>query len=274
MSGFTFALQLLADDPSAPLDAAEVAMLLAADEYADLSIETHVHLIDLLAAELSPQLHGTLETRVATLAEFLFEEKGFQGNGTDYYDPCNSYLNQVLERRLGIPITLSVLAMAVGNRAGLNVYGVGLPGHFIAKAAEGDEEVLFDPFNGGQLLTPAACSELIEAVTGRALELAPGIFDATPLGLIIMRMLNNLKTIYLRNEDFPRAVRTMERLLILAPDDVFQRRDLGVSLIRVDRPGAAVEHLTAYLNSHPSGDEAELVKQVLQQARNEVARWN
>jgi regulator of sirC expression with transglutaminase-like and TPR domain len=271
---FTEALHQLAADPAAPLDVAEVALLLASDEYSDLDVAECLDWIDQFAADVSPRLIGDLRERTASLAAFLFEEQGFGGNERDYYDPRNSYLNDVLERRLGIPITLSVLAMAVGARAGIEVVGVGLPGHFIAKAVDDDEEVLFDPFHGGQLLELEDCTRLVETVTGQSFDLTAEALEPVLLGAFVARMLTNLKGIYLKREDFHRAVRTMERLLILAPDDVIQRRDLGVALVRADRPGAAIAHLESYLTQHRDGEDAELVGKVLQRAKKNVARWN
>lgn len=271
---FTDALHLLAEDPTAPLDLAETALQFAEDEYPDLDRDYYLRLIDHLALEATPYLVGDLESRVAGFSSFLFEEKGFHGNDGDYYDPRNSYLNDVLERRLGIPISLSLLAMAVGERAGLRVVGVGLPGHFIAKAIEDGEEVIFDPFHGGQLLTPSACSTLVKAVTGQPFAPTAEAFQPMPLGFIVARMLNNLKTIYLQREDFLRAVRVIERLRILSPDDLLQRRDLGVALVRANRPGAAHDHLSAYLDRFPNGEDSELVRDVLRQAKNEIAKWN
>jgi regulator of sirC expression with transglutaminase-like and TPR domain len=271
---FLDALNLLAKDPAAPLDVAETALLFATDEYPDLDSEHYLRIIDQLALEAAPRMTGDLENRVAGLASLLFDDQGFQGNGGDYYDPRNSYLNDVLERRLGIPISLTVLAMAVGERAGLEIAGVGLPGHFIAKAVDGIEQVLFDPFHGGQLLTPGACGALVEAVTGGPFTLTPEALQPLPLGLIVMRMLNNLKGIYLKREDFPRAVRVIEHLRVLAPDDPTQRRDLGVALVRAGRSGPAIDHLSAYLARFPDGADAQLVKDVLQQAKKEVSRWN
>jgi regulator of sirC expression with transglutaminase-like and TPR domain len=271
---FIDALQLLADDPAAPLDVAEVALLLATDEYPDLDVGEFVSQIDQLASDVSGRLVGGLAGRTAALATYLFEEQGFHGNSRDYYDPRNSYLNDVLERKLGIPITLSVLAIAVGARAGLDIVGIGLPGHFIVKTVEDDAEVLIDPFNGGQILTRDACTALVEAVAGRETQLTPEAFAPMPLGLIAARMLTNLKGIYLQREDFQRAARIMERLVILVPDDAVQQRDLGVSLVRAKRPGAAIEHLQAYLATDPQGEDAELVRKVLQRAQAEVSRWN
>src|SRR5262249_9944355 len=144
---FTSALEQLAADPAAPLDAAEVALLLASDEYPDLDCAAYLDRVDALADVLRPRLPGNLEERVRHLGQFLFDGQGFVGNAEQYYDPRNSYLNEVIDRRLGIPITLSVLAIAVGQRAGLDVEGVALPGHFIVQASEGEERVLFDPFH-------------------------------------------------------------------------------------------------------------------------------
>ena len=158
-------LQRLAQDPADDVDVAEVALWLAVDEYPDLDVAAYLARLDELAEKAGPRLVGRLEQIVAGLVQFLFVEEGFQGNADDYYDPRNSYLNEVIDRRLGIPITLAVIAMTVGRRAGLEVVGVGLPGHFIAKAVHADEEVWFDPFHDGQILTPSSCEQLIEAAS-------------------------------------------------------------------------------------------------------------
>src|SRR5713101_5501637 len=156
------ALQRLARDPAAPLDLAEIALLLARDEFPNLDVEAHLNELAAMAHEVKSYLRGHLAHQVQGLCRYLFHEMGFRGNTRDYYDPRNSYLNQVLDRRTGIPISLSAVAMAVGQRAGLQVVGVGLPGHFIAKAVAEDREVLFDPFHGGRLLTPTDCQNLVQ----------------------------------------------------------------------------------------------------------------
>ncbi|MDB5305894.1 MAG: hypothetical protein JWO38_96 [Gemmataceae bacterium] len=268
-------LSALAADPHHPIDLAELAFHLARDEYPDLDLPGQLARLDALAAALRPQLTGSLARDAVELTHFLFREHGFAGNGDDYYDPRNSYLNDVLDRKLGIPITLSVLAAAVGERAGLTVAGVGLPGHFVAKVVGDDGgEVLFDPFNGGQFLDPPACEELVSAVTGQPFTLTPEAVAATPPGLIVVRMLNNLKAVYLKEGDFPRAARVMERLVQLGPDDPVQRRDLGVSLVHAGRPGRAIDHLQMYLDRVPEADDADTVRGFLDSAVRDVARWN
>jgi regulator of sirC expression with transglutaminase-like and TPR domain len=268
------ALTLLACDPETPLDPAELALALARDEYPQLDVDAYLSELDGLAHEVAGRLCGSLETRVRQLSRFLFHDLGFHGNGRDYYDPRNSYLNEVMDRRMGLPITLSLVAMAIGGRAGLEVQGVGLPGHFVAKVVEGPREVLFDPFHEGRLLTRDQCRQLVEQVVGSPCEVTEETLRALPPGLIVLRMLTNLKGVYLRSSDFPRAARVIHRLRQLCPGDPVQRRDFGVALFRAGRAGAAIDHLTAYLNSMPAPADAREVNQLLNQARGAVARWN
>ncbi len=268
------ALPLLAADPAAPLDLAELAFGLARDEYPHLDVESEVAELAALAHELKPRLRGGLRARVEVLCRYLFHEVGLEGNTRDYYDPRNSYLNEVLTRRLGLPITLSVVAIAVGGRAGLNVAGVGLPGHFIAKASERGQEVYFDPFHGGRLLSVSDCEALVEQVTGAAFEATPDALAAVAVGHIVQRMLNNLKGSYLRLRDFARAGRVIARLMQLCPGDAALRRDLGAALLQAGRPGQAIDHLRAYLDADPPPEDHRSVGELLVQARGEVARWN
>jgi regulator of sirC expression with transglutaminase-like and TPR domain len=268
------ALSVLARVPDAPFDLAEVALELAREEYARLDVAGYVSELDGMAREARHYLRGDLAQRVNGLCRYLFHEMGFHGNVRRYYDPRNSYLNQVIDRRTGIPITLSAVAIAVGRRAGLDVDGVGLPGHFIAKAHDGCREILFDPFHGGRLLTPAACEQLVEKVTGKPFRATPDQFTSIPLGPMVFRMLNNLKAAYLRAEDYPRAVRVITRLSLLAPDDAVQLRDLGVILVKAGQPGKAISPLESYLALAAAGDDAEAVRKILNQARGEVAKWN
>lgn len=268
------ALSLLAHTPDSPLDLAEVALLLARDEYASLDVEAYLSELDGMAHEARGQLRGSLSQQVKGLCRYLFHDMGFRGNQQDYYNARNSYLNDVLDRRTGIPITLAAVAMAVGQRSGLEVVGVGLPGHFVAKAVVENEEVLFDPFHGGRLLTPEKCRLLVEQVTGMSFEVNEEALRAVPLGAIMLRMLNNLKGVYLCTGDYPRAARIIERLRQLNPQDPLQRRDLGATLVQAGQAGRAIDHLQAYLQASPKAGDADTVKQLLRQAQASVARWN
>jgi regulator of sirC expression with transglutaminase-like and TPR domain len=269
------ALTLLSHTPDAPLDLAELALSLAREEYPSLDIEAYLSELDGMAHEARPHLRGgSLSQRVKGLCRYLFHDMGFRGNQQNYYDARNSYLNEVLDRRTGIPITLSAVAMAVGGRAGLPVAGVGLPGHFVAKAVEGGEEVLFDPFHGGRLLTPEKCQRLVEQATGMPFAVDAEALRPVPLGMMVLRMLNNLKGVYLRSGDYARAARVIERLRQLNPEDPLQHRDLGATLFQAGQAGRAIDHLQAYLIASPGAGDADVVKQLLTQAQASVARWN
>jgi regulator of sirC expression with transglutaminase-like and TPR domain len=267
-------LHLLGANPSARVDVALLALQLAKDEYPDLDVLRYLDQIDAYADTLAPRLAGSLEDRTIELCQLLFEEEGFSGNSEDYYDPQNTYLNDVLDRKLGLPISLSLLAMAVGQRSGLCIHGVGLPGHFIAKACEDNEVVLFDPFNGGQILSMRSCAILVEGVTGIPFEMTPMVLAAASPGMIAVRMLTNLKGVYMREPNFPKAARVIKRLVQLLPGEALQRRDLGVCLIHADRPGAAIRHLQAYLAANPCADDAETIQEMIKLSLAKVAHLN
>jgi regulator of sirC expression with transglutaminase-like and TPR domain len=268
------ALTLLSHDPAAPLDLAELALRLACDEYPSLDVEGYLAEIDAMAREVRQASASGLAAGVAALCRYLFHDLGFRGNNSAYYDPRNSYLNDVLDRRLGIPITLTTVAIAVGGRAGLHVEGIGLPGHFIAKVVGEGREVLFDPFHGGRTLAEGQCEALVERATGSPFQLTPAALEGVALGPMVQRMLVNLKGAYLRQADFRRAARVIERLRQLDPSDSQLRRDLGAALMQAGRPGRAIDHLAGYLDAAPDAADADLVRQVLEQARTAVAKWN
>jgi regulator of sirC expression with transglutaminase-like and TPR domain len=268
------ALAQLAYEDTAPLDVAEVALHLARDEYANLDVEAYLSELAGMAHEAKTYLRGSLEARVFGLCRYLFHEMGFRGNVQDYYDPRNSYLNEVLDRRTGLPITLSVVAMSIGKKAGLQISGVGLPGHFVAKATANGREILFDPFHGGRQLTPADCDSLVQRVTGIPFQATPEQLRPVPLRTLLIRLLSNLKGVYVRQEDFPRAARVIERLRQLSPHDPGVRRDLGISLLHAGQPGRAIDHLAAYLAANPKRPEADTVRRLLNRAYKDVGRWN
>ena len=266
-------LNLLVSEPGTSVDLAEVGLYLARDEYPDLDVEAYLSQLAAMAHEAQRYMTGDLDARVAGLCRYLFHDMGFHGNVQAYYDPRNSYLNEVMERRTGIPITLSVIVIAVGLRAGMKIAGVGLPGHFIVKGVEQSQELLVDPFHGGRRLTPQECEHLVEQVTGQPFRITPEALDATPNGLIVQRMLANLKKVYLEGEEWIKAARVIERLLQLKPADNVERRDLGICLVQAGRFGPAIDHLSAYLAS-ASANGDDQVRRLLAKAQAEVARWN
>jgi regulator of sirC expression with transglutaminase-like and TPR domain len=207
---------------------------------------------------------------VHRLRRFLFEEEGFAGNAGDYYDPHNSCLNDVLDRRLGIPITLSVLAIEVGRRVGLRVDGVGLPGHFMA-AADG---VLFDPFNGGCAVSRTEAAAVVARVLGRPVPLEDGHFAPVPKTHILLRMLANLRRLYVDREEWAKARAVMERLMLLDPDVPGHIRDYGTVLMKEGDFARGAAQWERYLTRHPNARDAERVKTQLTEIRRAIASLN
>ena len=164
--------------------------------------------------------------------------------------------------------------MTVGRRAGLRVEGVGLPGHFIVKAVAAGDEILVDPFHGGRVLTDTDCENLVRQVTGVAFEVSPLALEALPVGLMVQRLLANLKGIYLRLEDLPRSVRVTQRLYQLNPQDVVLRRDLGATLVKTGQFGKAIDHLRLYLQQASEADDAKAIGKILKDAERRVAESN
>ncbi|HEV3203792.1 MAG TPA: transglutaminase-like domain-containing protein [Gemmataceae bacterium] len=268
------ALQALARDPRAVFDVAELALHLARDEYPLLDVEAYLNEIEGMAHEVRSHLKGNFPAKVAGLCRYLFHDMGFRGSRQDYYDPRNSYLNQVIDRRTGIPITLSGIVMAIGARIGIEIQGVGLPGHFVVKAVAGRHEILFDPFNSGRILTPENCEQLVKQVTGMSFQATKDHLEALPLGKIVRRMLGNLKAIYMRDGDSSRAIRIIERLRQLDPHDPLDQRDLGVLLLQAGQPGKAIDLLSAYLDGNAAVEDGKTIRELLERAQTDVARWN
>ena len=213
--------------------------------------------------------------RVEALNAYLFEELGFVGNESDYHDPRNSMLHQVLARRTGIPITLSVVYIEVGRRAGLRVEGLGLPGHFIVRAYENDEGegVLVDPFN--RCMTDAdECRSRMDAIYDGRLEFDEEHFRPVGARTILARMLGNLKAVYVRAGLFRRALSAVERLLLIAPSDLDERRDRGMLLAQLDRLHEAVADTQTYLNLAPNAPDADAVREQLKRMQARQAMLN
>ncbi|MBL8057345.1 MAG: tetratricopeptide repeat protein [Anaerolineales bacterium] len=272
LNGTTFAAEIQA--AGADLDPVRANLLLAREiAYPDLRPEESWLQIDDLRAAAQPVLLGTDQPALA-LAHFLSERAGFRGDREHYHDPRNSYLNDVLERRLGLPISLSVLYVTLARGLGLRAFGVGLPGHFVAGVELNGERVLLDPFNGGRTLSPADCQQLVEQATGHAGPLNPRWLKPTAGRDIVARMLNNLRASYMELEAWAPAIRAMERLRLLQPEQPTHLRDLGLLHYKTGAHHLAAEHLGHYLALAPNAPDAEDIRRSRQLLLDEGARWN
>jgi regulator of sirC expression with transglutaminase-like and TPR domain len=249
----------------APIEHA--ALLIARDAYPDLSIEASLAELDRLAAPLQARLAAatTPHGQAAVLGTYLYDELGFRGDEETYYDPRNSYLNQVLARRTGIPITLAVVLIALGRRAGLTIEGVGFPGHFLVRIG-GPDGVYVDPFFSARVLSTEALERLLRRTLGSGARLEPEYLDASDTHAMAVRMLMNLKAIYESRKEHARALVVCDRLVDLTglPE---RRRDRGRHAIALGAYAGGVMDLEAYLSACPDAVDASHVRAALEQAR-------
>lgn len=266
---------LLASSQDDTLDLAHASLLIAADEYPGLDVTGYLERLDELAATLRARLEDLrAPALVGALNQLLFTELGFRGNADDYYDPRNSFLNDVLDRRLGIPITLSVVYMEVGRRAGLDVEGVGLPGHFIVRVTGGPGALLVDPFHAGRVLTESECQKRLDRIYAGRMTLEPELLAPCTRKAILARLLRNLKTIYVKAEDYPRALSIVELLQLLCPDLPEEIRDRGLIHAALDCYALAAQDLEAYVARVPESPETLALRQKIEEMRRQAARLN
>jgi regulator of sirC expression with transglutaminase-like and TPR domain len=258
------------------IDLARAALLIAAEEYPRLNIERYKDQLDIFAdiARARAAEAVDAEDMIAALNETLFTDLGFRGNREHYYDPRNSFLNEVIDRRRGIPITLTVVYMEVARRIGLAVKGVGLPGHFIAKHTSDTRELFIDPFHGGRLLGEFGCAELLMEMSGGRIKLDPAHLGAVTNKQILTRMLSNLLSIYAGASDHSRALWVVERILILMPDSASHIRDRGLLLAALGDHKEAAAELEHYLELQPQAADRESVRKQINAIREGQAKLN
>lgn len=246
-----------------PIDLGRAATLLGLAEDPSLDVDAVMVEFERLGAELAARLpaEGDEEARLRMLGGYLFGEVGLLGNERDYYDPRNSYVHQVLRRGLGIPISLSVIAIEVGRRAGLDVRGIGFPAHFLVGTPGGR---YLDPFHQGRLLSEDDCAALLLQLTGQAIPFDPRLLAEVDARVILLRMLRNLKGAHLRRSELDLVLADVDRLLLLDPS-AEERRDRGlIQLARRDYAEAVLD-LEAYLETAPS--DALVIQPRLDEAR-------
>lgn len=257
-----------APDAEVPLDRA--ALVFAQEEYPGLDVQSYLDRLDAMAAELAADIDLEAGPRDALgeLSAYLFERQGFRGNEDDYDDPRNSYLNDVLDRRLGIPISLSVVYLAVAHRLGLEVKGVGLPGHFIVKYETPDETLFVDPFHGGRFISRDECFRLAERALGRRVARTDALLAAATNRQILTRMLYNLKAVYLKRGEFRKALGISELILAVFPWDLDEIRDRGMLHHRLHEYAAARRDLDLYLRYRSDARDADAVRRTLEAIRS------
>jgi regulator of sirC expression with transglutaminase-like and TPR domain len=257
------------------IDLIRAALVIARSEYPNLDIEIYAARMEQLArrvAALVPEFHP--RSAMAAVNRVLFEEANLRGNREDYYDPRNSFLNDVLDRGLGIPITLSIVYMEVAKRVGFSLSGVGMPGHFLLKYCEDGHEKLIDCFNRGDVLSRQDCQSRLDEIYSGEMTLRPEFLHPISRRQILTRMLNNLKTVYLSIRNFRKALTIADLVLVLYPhstEDVKQRALLRYSM---GLHRLAAEDLEDYLKMSPHASDAEEIRQMALSIRRMLALMN
>ena len=266
------------------IDLAHACLMIAEDAYPGLEIERYLGEIERMAMRLRgrlPQIHGA-EERVVALNQYLFEDLGYWGNTEEYYDPRNSYLNEVIDRKTGIPISLAVIYLELGRRIGLPLEGVSFPGHFLVRLRLRGGMLVLDPFSGG---APQSEDELRSRLRRVIPEGAAGGLPLGELPLdqflepatnrqILARMLRNLKGIYRETDKPERMLEVLNRILVVAPESSAELRDRGFVYQRLECYRAALQDLSGYVEREPEAADYDDVRAKVVELAARCARLN
>ena len=255
--------------PDYKIDVARAAMLLAAAEYPKLNVERELFAFQRLAGAISSKFLDDNDPLycVNVISEYLFDEVGFKGDADNYYDPRNSYLNEALGRRSGIPITLAVIYMEVGRRLKVPLLGIGMPGHFLVRHRE-IENLYVDTFHGGILISEDECRQIFTDRTQGAIEWNRDALRPVSNREIVARIIRNLKGIYMSDEDFVRALTVSEFALALDPHSARDRRDRGIVHYQLGHSAEALDDLDYYLHLAPNNPDSEGVSAMVAELRS------
>ncbi len=249
------------------IDLTAAALAIAQLEFPQLDCDRYRQRLDQMGAEMASRLpQGRYPLRVIrAMNQYLFQELRFQGNFRDYYDPGNSFLNQVLDRRLGIPITLALVYLEVAKRIDFPMAGVGMPGHFLVRPTVEEMAIFVDPFHQGEILFAEDCQNLIHTLYGPGATLRPEQLEPIGPRPFLARMLNNLKAIYHHRQDHRRRLGVLDLLVTLIPDSAGDRRDRGLLYYQQGNLTQAKTDLQAYLSRFPNAPDSFAVSQLLHQ---------
>jgi regulator of sirC expression with transglutaminase-like and TPR domain len=258
---FTAMVQLADKD----IDLLAACLLLAKEDHPALSVAHWVHAVDAIAARLRGRITpgGGSHNAVYAINRILFDELGFRGDSEHYDDPDNCMMHLVLQRRVGIPITLSILYMEVARRLSLRVRGVGFPGHFLVRCQDVFGTVFLDPFHEGKLLLRSDLEELLRRLQGPSAQLLPAHIAPVGNKAILTRVLHNLKGMYYHRGDFQRTLAAVERIVLLNPHLPDELRDRGLLYSLTGRREAAIADLRDYLDRWPDAPDAARIREHL-----------
>lgn len=257
----------------------EAALSIAQDDDPSLDLNHSLLELDKLVVRLRRRLPADIAQipKLRLLNNFFYQELGFAGNLNDYYSPDNSYLNKVLIGRRGIPISLAVIYMELASHIGLKVKGISFPGHFLMKLSVNSGDIILDPFNGASLSREDLEERLepyfVNARSPNEPTLASYLTEATPRN-ILARMLRNLKALFTEEQHRRQFLNVQQRLVVLLPHEITERRDRGLAFANLDCPQAALNDIEAYLAEHPNAPDALSLRQRLPHLRDSIRKLN
>jgi regulator of sirC expression with transglutaminase-like and TPR domain len=251
--------------PEEQISLEKAALYMALEEYPDLDVEAYLNALDTMAAEVEERLpRESYPLRILqTINRYLYDDLGFTGNTNDYYDPRNSFLNRVIDRRTGIPITLSLVYLALARRIDFPMVGVGMPGHFLIRPDVEEMEIFVDPFHQGEILFSQDCQDLLSRAYGQPVKLHTAFLQSITPRQFLARMLTNLKMIYLNQGNLEKTVAAVERILLLFPETAIELRDRGILYYRLNRFTEARQDLEDYLALVPTAEDAAVIQEIL-----------
>ncbi|WP_434381835.1 SirB1 family protein [Melittangium boletus] len=266
---------LAADPPRLDLAALAIATL----NQPHLDAAACLHTLDALAARVQVEMerhegHGEVLAGLTALRHVLADIEGFRGNEDDYHSPDNSFLDLVLERKVGLPISLSVLYLEVARRAGIPLYGVSFPGHFLVACSAGDHKLVVDPFNEGEILTEEGCKELLERVAPQLRFNPETMLSPAPVELIAYRMLSNLRRVYLERGDYERGLAVVDLLLMLAPNHPGELRTRAALLANLGAYRAALKDVERCLELSPDAPDRDRLEMTVRELRERAELLN
>ena len=253
--------------PDEQIDLAKAALYIAQEEYPDLDVDAYMNALDVMAAEVEERLPVERYPLriIQSLNKYLYDDLGYKGNTNDYYDPRNSYLNEVIDRHTGIPITLSLVYLEIARRLDFPMVGIGMPGHFLIRPEFEDTGIFVDAFNQGEILFEQDCEQRLAQIYGHPVPLQPMFLQPVSPRQLLVRMLTNLKFIYLNRKDLARALAVVEYILLLLPDAAMELRDRGLLYYQLGYKSNASQDLEIYLAMLPNAEDADAIRRLIEQ---------
>ena len=240
-------------------------------EYPDLNISKYIEKINEIGNSLKLKIKYVKNSTylISMLNEHVFEKYGFQGDDEDYYDPRNNFLNAVIDKKTGIPITLSIIYSEVAKYIGLDLRIVGFPGHVVVKY---EEEMIMDPFYRGRLLTINDLEEILYRNFGDGVEFIPEYLNTATTDQILTRLLRNLKNAYTQSYAYDKAMRCTDMILGIRPESPEEIRDKGILEERLLHYNEALPLLNKYLELEPEAEDADFILELIKSVREKTNR--